>query len=810
MRSLPALLLPALLCGDAAVGEDGIDYLRDIKPILAKHCVSCHGEARPRGGLRLDTAALAFKGGKAGPAVVAGNVDESLLLEAIAGDGAIERMPLKRPPVPEAEVAKLRLWIEAGAKAPTDEIPTKLSETHWAFEKPTRPALPEPIDAGLVRNPIDRFIQARLRSAGLTPSPEADRATLIRRVSLDLVGLPPTPEEVRAFVEDRSPDAYERLVDRLFRSPHYGERWARLWLDMARYADSNGYSIDAPRSIWKYRDWVIDAINRDLPYSDFLIEQLAGDLIPNATIDQKVATGFHRNTQINQEGGIDVEQFRVEAVVDRVSTTSSVFLGLTMNCAQCHDHKYDPLTQKEFYRLFAFFNNVDEPDLAFETPDAQTRNARIAREVERFHAELEAKLPSIRKDELEWEKTLSGDFKVSQVPEIKDAFDKHDDMRTESQKRGLVELYLSKSKDKVLVAEFARLRKIRASESKPVTTMVVRERKSPRETYLMIQGDFTRRGETVGPGTPAVLPPIRGRDSKKLDRLDLARWIASSDHPLTARVEVNRMWQTFFGRGIVETENDFGTQGAPPSHVELLDWLACELPARGWSRKALHRLIVTSHTYRQASIHREEIAAADPDNRLLARQSRLRLEAELIRDAQLRVAGLLAPKVGGPSVYPPQPDGVMTLGQMNRPWVTSTGADRYRRGLYTFFWRATPHPGLTVFDAPNAIQACTRRVRSNTPIQALTLLNDAAGIEAAGRLAARVLAESGRSDDLGRIETCFRIALGREPSAGEIAAIERLLSTVRSEKSTADRAEIDAWSSVARVMLNLDEFVTRE
>ncbi|MCA1685463.1 MAG: DUF1549 and DUF1553 domain-containing protein, partial [Planctomycetia bacterium] len=423
--------------------------------------------------------------------------------------------------------------------------------------------------------------------------------TQLRRLSLDLIGLPPTPAEIDGFVADTRPGAYEREVERLLASPQFGERWARHWLDLARYADSNGYSIDAPRSIWKYRDWVIDALNRDQPFDEFVTDQIAGDLQPGASLSQEVATGFHRNTMINQEGGIDAEQFRVEAVVDRVATTATVFLGLTMACAQCHDHKYDPLSHREYYQFLAFFNSVDEPEIEFATPVEKTRRDEIRAEIVAFHAALKKEHPGIVEEERAWEKTLSPAYKQSLPPDLKDAFDRLPEKRTAAQHRGLMELFLARSAD--YRTEHAALASLRAREPHFETSLVVKERKARRPTFVHIGGDFTRKGDPVEPGVPRVLPPIKTRTAGRADRLDLARWIADPANPLTARVTVNRIWQSYFGRGLVETENDFGTQGAPPSHPELLDWLATELVGRGWSLKAIHRAIVTSKTYRQSS-----------------------------------------------------------------------------------------------------------------------------------------------------------------------------------------------------------------
>ena len=808
-RALSRLAVAWMVLAGLGPASAAVDYARDVKPMLAKHCVSCHGAARPRGGLRLDTAQAAIKGGKAGPAVIAGNASESPLIEAVLGEGTGERMPLKRPPLSAIEVATLRSWIDQGAKAPADELPSTSGPRHWAFVPPTRTTPPEVSAPGWVRNPIDRFILARLDRESIKPSPDADPRTLIRRVRLDLTGLPPSPEEVRAFVSDPRPDAYERLVGRLLATPEFGERWARPWLDLARYADSNGYSIDAPRTIWRYRDWVIAALNADQPFDQFLIDQLAGDLRPDATTPQRIATGFHRNTQINQEGGIDLEQFRVEAVVDRVNTTGTAFLGLSIGCAQCHDHKYDPITQREYYAFYAFFNSADDPEIEFATPAQLAERARVRKEILAFHAKLKTDHPEIAAKEREWEKTLPSEVTAALPAELKDAFDRPIEKRTESQWRGLTELYLDQSAEyRDLHSEIAALR---AREPKLPTSLVVRERPKPRETYIQIQGDFTRKGEAVSADVPSLLPPLRPAEPKRPTRLDLARSLVEPGHPLTARVTINRVWQAYFGKGLVETENDFGTQGAPPSHPELLDWLATELIAQRWSLKAMHRLIVTSRTYRQSSHARPELDRVDPGNRLLARQSRLRLEAEMIRDSALSVSGLIAEKVGGPSVYPSQPQGVTALGQINRPWVVSPGSDRYRRGLYTFFYRATPYPALTVFDAPNAMQSCTRRSRSNTPLQALTLLNDDAFVECARRLAATVARDGGASDNE-RIDFLFRRALGRDPSARERRAVATLLDRERADAKALPPPERDraAWTTATRVLLNLDEFITRE
>ena len=776
------------------------EYDRVVKPILARHCVSCHGRERPKAGLRLDTASRAVAGGDGGPAVVPGKADDSPLYLALAGEGGIDRMPYKRPPLAPEQVEAIRAWIEAGAAVPSGEVPS-VPPTHWSFVPPGRTELPPVRGGGWVRNPIDRFILAPLERDGIAPSPEADRVTLIRRAHLDLVGLPPSPSEVDAFLSEGDPDAYERLVDRLLASPHFGERWARPWLDLARYADSNGYSIDAPRSIWKYRDWVIDAFNRDMPFDEFTVEQLAGDLLPEATFDQKIATGFHRNTPINQEGGIDPEQFRIESVIDRVNTTGTAFLGLTVGCCQCHDHKYDPISQREYFQLFAFFNNCDEPDLTLASPEDLARQERVESEIRAYLDEVRARDSTLLDSQRAWEADLDMAGRQKQSEAVRAAMNAPFDGRDEAERRVVFEAFVEQAP--AAKATRQAVAAIRKKAPKAVTTMVVQERTKPRETRLFIKGDFTRPGDPVAPGVPRVLPPLSA-GSTSPNRLDLARWLVDPKHPLTARVAVNRIWQVYFGRGLVETENDFGTQGSPPSHPELLDWLASEFVERGWSVKAMHRLIVTSAAYRQASRIGPELAQLDPENRRLARQSRLRLEAELIRDSALSATGLLTPTIGGPSVFPPQPDGVMSLGQVRRDWSSNTGPGRFRRGIYTYFWRATPHPSLIVFDAPDATRACTRRMRSNTPLQALTLLNDRASIEFAEALADRILRD-GPADDPGRLALAFRLGLARKPGESELRRLAALLVDAR--RAGPDR---EAWTTVARVVLNLDEFITRE
>lgn len=825
LRLLSTLAI-ALLAGEGLAQNDesrafrssgsasGTDYISQVKPLLKEHCYRCHGASQQKAGLRLDTAAAALAGGDHGPAIQPGGSAESLMIQVLKGiHPEIPQMPYKKPVLSDRDIQRIAEWIDAGAAAPSDESPE--SELHWAFVPPNDPSLPEVKRADWCQSPIDYFILSRLEREGIQPSAPADRVTLIRRVSLDLTGLPPTPEEVEAFLNDDDSGAYERLVERLLSSPHYGERWARHWLDVARYADSNGYSIDAPRSIWKYRDWVIDALNRDLPFDEFVIDQLAGDLRPNATLEQKIATGFHRNTQVNQEGGIDPEQFRVESVIDRVNTTGTAFLGLTIGCAQCHDHKFDPVSQREYYQLMAFFNNTIEdghgkgaPDGMLVIPNESESAEKLERELEESLEELDRYLNTKGSELVKWEQSLSEEEQGKLKPNLKKILKIPFSDRSIQQKRLAYAAY--RSDDPEFKERDGKVTSLERRQPKPVTTLVMVEREKPRETHLFIKGDFTRPGDRVTPGVPAILHPMAASDATQPNRLDLAKWLVDGRNPLTARVTVNRVWQQYFGRGIVETENDFGTQGSLPTHPELLDWLATEFVARDWSLKHMHRLIVMSATYQQSSRHRPELANVDPNNKLLARQNRLRLDSEIVRDVALSASGLLAPKIGGPSVFPPQPDGVMTLGQVRRSWNPSAGADRYRRGMYTFFWRATPHPALTVFDAPDAFSACTRRIRSNTPLQALTLLNDRQFYEMAEGLAARVL-HGEFATDTERLEYAFRLCVARDPDEYERKRLAELLEQ-QLQRAAGDQAakRQEAWITVARVLLNLDETITRE
>ena len=738
-------ILNLLLVAAAALSQVPVDFDQQVRPIV-RQCWACHSETVTSGGLSLQTRAAILKGGNRG-------ANPQLIVDAVKQTGDL-KMPPGRKLTPD-QISIIERWVAAGTPMPEVQQQAKREPSkHWAFQ---------PLAKTDGKASIDGFIRAKLAAQKLDLSPEADRATLLRRVSLDLTGLPPTLQELNAFLKDTQPGAYERVVDRLLTSPHYGERWGRHWLDVARYADTDGYTIDAGRDIWPYRDWVLKAVNDDMPFDRFVIEQVAGDLLPNATRDQIIATGFHRNTPSNQEGGIDVEQYRVEAVADRVATTGGAFLGLTIGCARCHDHKYDPISQREFYQMFAFWNGVDEMD-------------------------KEADIKKFNKPFLE----------IGDTEEIAkfDAWQQAIDVKEDKVNKFAERLAEKASSDETLKGMRKELTDLRKTRPKIVRTMIMKERAEPRPAHIHLGGDFTRKGASVEPGVLSVLPRMEFKGTRAT-RLDFARWLVDAKNPLTPRVTVNRMWQEYFGKGIVGTENDFGVMGDLPTHPELLDFLAMKFIESGWSQKAMHKLIVTSATYKQRSTMRADANAIDPENKLLARQNRLRLDAEIVRDAGLVVSGVLNEKLGGPSVYPPIPAGALAVTQVTREWPTAKNDDRYRRGMYTYFRRSAGHPSLITFDAPDGSASCTRRMRSNTPLQALTLLNDEAEVEFAEKLAARILKESPSPDDAARLRYGFLLTLQREPRARES---ERLLKMV----------SVEAWPNIARVLLNLDSFMTRE
>lgn len=991
----------------AGAEEPRIDFNRDIRPILSDKCFHCHGPdaATREADLRLDhrEGLLGDRGGYA--AFVGGDVEQSEAFRRITSDDESERMP---PPdakkqLTAAQVKALKTWIEQGAKW----------QRHWAFAAPQRPTLPSVKDSDWPRSAIDRFVLSRLESEGLAPSAPADRYTLARRVYFDLTGLPPTPAQADAFVSDAAPDAYERLVDRLLASPEYGQRWARKWLDLARYADTNGYEKDREREIWPYRDWVVEALNADMPLDQFTVEQIAGDMLPRASLSQRIATGFHRNTMLNEEGGIDPLEFRFHAMTDRVATTGTTWLGLTLGCTQCHDHKYDPVTQREYYQLMALLNNADEPEMEIPDPalDAVDRQNRkqadqLARQLPRHwpvaegeshEAALDAAftkwLKRMQAEQVSWtslrpvEATSNlplltierddavfasgdtakvdvytlrfqpvpagvtairlealpdarlpeggpgttyyegtrGDFFLGEIELFADGeaaplaeashsfaanrFGKNPvsaelaidgDLQTgwsvhgrqgerhvavfclnrplaspdqlqlrmtfgrhfasslgrfriayTTDSRRPVSRDLTPEVEALLARPFgglsaderwtlreafllqapelekhaARVRELRKPRER-VSTLVFQERppENPRPTYLHRRGEYLQPTEPVEPAAPQVLPPLP-QDAPR-DRLALARWLVSRQNPLTARVVVNRQWAAVFGRGLVPTVDDFGMQGEPPSHPLLLDWLAVEFMQQGWSLKRLHRMIVLSATYRQSSHATPDLLARDADNVLLARGPRLRLEAEMIRDATLAAAGVLTRRIGGPPVRPPQPDGVTESAYGRPSWNASQGGDRYRRSLYTFVKRTAPFAMYNTFDAPSGEACVARRDVSNTALQALTLLNDVMFMETARHMGRSLSRKPGSEEE--RLRWAFRRLLTRPPRAEELTALksywekqrERLLESPpaaatiagvdRDQGDADDAVDRAAWTLLARALFSLDEAVTKD
>ncbi len=755
-----------------------VDYNREVRPILTKNCFACHGqdEAKRAKGLRLDVREAALKPLENGDvAIVAGDPDSSELIARVTEEDETLRMPPKKTGnrLTPAEVDILRRWIEQGAEY----------ARHWALIPPEALPLPRVHETAWPRNGIDCWILDRLEKEGLKPSPEADGYTLLRRASLDLRGLPPTSEEVDRFIRDRSPGAYERAVDRFLDDAAYGERWARMWLDLARYADSAGYGSDPLRpNIWPYRDWVINAFNRNLPYDRFTLLQIAGDLLPNPSLEDRIATAFHRNTMTNTEGGTDDEEWRVAAIKDRVDTTMQVWMGLTIGCAKCHSHKFDPITQEEYYRFYAIFNQSADNDQPDESP---TVPLPLAPDVAAKIREVDAEIAAL--------KAKQDKAPASEAAKLK--------------------------------KEIAALEKLRP---KPVAVPVMVELPADkkRTTRLLRKGNFLDPGDPVQPGVPAALHPLP--PGSRADRLALARWLVDAKNPLTARVAVNRFWAQIFGSGLVETEEDFGNQGEPPSHPELLDWLAVRYRESGWDTKALLRLIVTSATYRQTSRARPELLRKDPRNRLLARAPRIRLEAEMVRDQALALSGLLSRKLGGPSVFPPQPEGLWQAAfNGERTWATSRGEDRYRRGLYVFWRRTVPYPSMAAFDAPSREICAIRRVRTNTPLQSFVTLNDPVYVEAAQALARRIVREGG-ADVTGRVRYGLRLCQCRPPRPEQVEPLVALYAAER-ERYRKDRAaalalatdpigplpagieaaDLAAWTAVANVLMNLDSVLSK-
>jgi hypothetical protein len=993
-------------------------FASSVRPILAARCYSCHGPGIQQNGLRLDSLDAVLKGSDSGKVVIPGKPDTSRLLRRLL---AQERpmMPYGGPALTSAEIASIREWIEIGAPGPDSNVPlasTKVPK-HWAYVKPERPTPPQVKNAAWRRNPIDNFILAKLEAEGLKPSPEAAKRTLLRRVYLDLTGLPPQPAEVDAFAADQSPDAYEKVVDHLLASPRYGERWARPWLDLARYADSNGYEKDGLRTAWEYRDWVIRALNRDMPFNQFTIEQIAGDMLPNPSNDQLVATGFHRNSMVNQEGGIDVEEYYWYSLVDRVNTTASVWLGSTLGCAQCHNHKFDPFTQKDYYRMLAFFSNGEhkragtgdywmaETELALPTPEQEKKSREIRGQMAQLQSVLDTQTPQLNDVQQAWEKEMAlsekrwtvlkalsaesvggailtsqpdgsvlasgknpqadtyrisaktevtkltgvrlevlpdatlpqggpgrdpdGNFflsdlemqiggkpviwKVSTADESQDgysakgivtkkdgqlsgwAIDSGDanlwrrqvvfvpegtvdippgstltftlrhEMRKTSRNIGQFRLSISALPSPEFIVQppaslrgaLAKPAEQRSLEEREklsaayrqvalsldstraaiaglkkeidklgiATAMVMKERPNSARpaAYLRERGTFTSPGELVYADVPSALSPLSSDGMP--NRLALAQWLVSEDNPLTARVIVNRFWEALFGRGLVETSEDFGTQGDVPSHPQLLDWLATEFMRDGWSMKKMHKLMVMSAAYRQDSHVSGELQARDPYNRLYARGPRFRVEAEMVHDMVLAESGLLSAKMFGPSVFPYQPDGVWDIPYSNDKWVPSEGEDRYRRSVYTFARRSAPYPSLMTYDSPSREFCTVRRVRTNTPLQALTSLNDPYFFVAARALAKR-LETAGGATVAGRIDFGYRLVAARPPTPSELINVNefynRQLKAYESDPNSAYRTldakpntlqnapQLAALTMVANVLLNMDEAVTKE
>jgi len=1049
---LVLLLSGVAVAAGGASPQKPIDFNRDIRPILSDTCFACHGpdEKHRMVGLRLDTKDGAFAERKGGPVIVPGDPAASRLYQRVSAEKKAMRMPPAGAgqELTAAQIDLLRQWIEQGAKW----------ETHWAYTPPVRPELPTVREKGWPRNAIDNFVLARLEREGLEPSHEADKATLLRRVTLDLTGLPPTPSEVNAFLADKSHDAYEKVVDRLLASPRHAERMAMQWLDLARYADTHGYHIDSHRDMWPWRDWLIRAFARNISYDEFTIEQLAGDLLPSPTRDQLIATGFNRNHMINFEGGAIPEEYHVEYVVDRVEATSNVWMGMTLGCARCHDHKYDPVSQKDFYRFFAFFNNVSdkgldgrygnaEPFLQLSTPQQKSLLDNLTWQIECKESDLDgeqlapqitewekqrraAVAPDSPKDGLvgHWEfdghlADTSGNYRHATVPrgevtwaegpvvrsavfsgethaslggaadfDSRDTFslalwirrsgsnftvlhksdpdrghrgfdisfdefvpvpdlkrashltfrvidkwpgsaivvrtrerliqgdwdhivinydgtgkaagvklfvngkpyetdvledtlagsfrtsaplgigDKHvarpykgqiDDLRvynrqltpeeidhlaihypiktilasakrSKDQKSRIREYFLTYAAPENLRAEYRELNRLlkekKELEKQIPTTMVMDEGK-PRETFVLGRGDYRNRTEKVTADVPSALPPLP-KDAPR-NRLGLARWLIDPANPLTSRVAVNRYWQMYFGTGLVKTTEDFGSQGEPPSHPELLDWLATEFIRTGWDIRAMQRLIVTSATYRQSSKVTPELVEKDPENRLLARMSRFRLPAEMVRDNALAISGLLVEKTGGPSVHPYQPEGVweaIAYGDVYsaQKYKQDHGEALYRRSMYTFWKRTAPPPALATFDAPDREKCTARRARTNTPLQALVLLNDPTFVESSRKLAEHMMADGGK-DAQSRIRYGWRLATARNPESQEVrplkALFEQEYANYRNDRDSAlkltgvgereasgkfDAAELAAWTTVASVILNLDETITKE
>ena len=821
--------LPIGILASADQSKPKPDFVHDIQPILKAHCIQCHYAKDGGGLLSLASVKDMFKGGANGPTMVSGKSVNSLLIHRIEGTGGKPRMPMGFGPLSPKDVQTIKDWIDQGCPQGTVSA-TK----HWAYQTPLKPSIPG-YKGTWVKNPIDNFVIATLTKNKLTPSAEAERTTLIRRLSLDLTGLPPTPAEVDDFIADRSSNAYEKVVDRLLASPHYGERMALPWLDAARYADSNGFQMDGDTYQYVWRDWVVNAFNSNMSFADFTIKQLAGDLLPNATQDDRVATGFNRNHMLNGEGGAIAEEQRSVGLFDRVDTTSTTWLGLTMTCTRCHDHKYDPLKQKDYFSMMAFFNNVPEsgvpsdndgkhfiaqPWIYAGTPAQMSEMNRLDSQLAKERAEVK---PGEEDEagQLAWEKTAKTDSKeineILLIEPSKRNNDQKNKLRSFFFDHGLTGTVKEKRDHRLLID--SQLAKIRTE----IPRVMVMSDKMPRKTHIFSRGNYDSPLEEVAPNTPESLP--KPSEPTK-NRLDLAKWMISPQNPLTSRVQVNRLWQMFFGKGLVRTPENFGTQGELPTHPELLDWLAVDFREHNWDVKRMVKMIVTSATYRQSSKVSKDLRQRDPENRFLARGARFRMPSLILRDEALFVSGLLNPAMGGKPVYPYQPkgiwDGLNITDERDFSYPQSKGPDLYKRSIYSF-WRRTVSPG-DMFDSSSR-QICTvRPSQTSTPLHALTMLNAVTWVEAARNLAQNLMPIT--TDD-GQIKEAFRRVCARRPKPDELAVLmrgyqnglsaftpksaEEFLSQGDSPRDkTLDPTKHAALASVCLSILNLDEALNRE
>jgi mono/diheme cytochrome c family protein len=809
---------------DPAPKTPPVDYSRDIKPILAGTCYACHGpdDGKRKAKLRVDVREEAIK-----EAIKPGDPAGSPLYQRIISKDADEVMPppnSKRERLTPAQAELVRRWIEQGAKF----------DVHWAYLKPTRPAAPSVKNQAWLRDPIDSFVLAKLETLKVQPAAEADRITLIRRLSFDLTGLPPTPPEVDAWLSDRSPDAYEKLVDRLLASKHYGERMALYWLDLVRYADTGGYHSDNHRDIYLYRDYVIKAFNDNKPFDRFTVEQLAGDLLPSATKQDLIASGYNRLLQTTEEGGAQAKEYAAKYAADRVRNISVVWLATTMGCCECHNHKFDPFTMRDFYSLASFFADIREKAVGRQdqtplpTPEQAAQLKELDDKIAALQPLLTKQTPELEAAQAEWElKVHNSDGKAlpKNILAIVAIQDVH---RNDKQKQELATYYrtiapfLEKPRK-----ELADVQGKKAALLKIVPTTLVSMSGPARTMRILPRGNWLDdSGEVVRPSLPAFFGTLDPKT--QANRMDLAKWLTSPEHPLVARVFVNRLWKLSFGQGIVRSLDDFGTQGTMPTHKELLDWLALEFIDSGWNVKHVHKLMLMSAVYRQSSVGSKEQRDRDPGNHWLARQNRYRIDAELVRDNALAVSGLLVRKIGGPSVKPYQPAGYWSfLNFPTRDWFEDKGEDQYRRGLYTYWQRSFLHPSLLAFDAPSREECTTERPRSSTPLQALVLLNDPTYVEAARAFAERIIKEGG--PNVGdRLNWSYRQALSRSIKPEETKILTELYRKHHDEYTKdakqaqqlvsvgqrpvpkdIEPAELAAWTSVARVILNLHEMITR-